>query len=182
MKKLSDDIRRMMDGLAHQDAADYLSMRDKYRELGIGPRQDRELTETGGRNPRRRVALVSDGRDTGAHIDYAIDACRRQRAGLDIVLHGKAAMNKAGANRLLERVRGLGIDAGLVTLDGSTVQALNDYVAQRPSLLLLVAEAGDALSRAFTESAMSRSQRLYVPMVMIEDRGEADPLAAMSFA
>ncbi|MCO6411429.1 MAG: hypothetical protein J5I92_01670 [Thiogranum sp.] len=179
MKRLSEDFRRMLEGLAHQDAAEYLPMRDKYRVLGIG--QPRDTATVKPVVQRRRVALVSDGRTGGGHIGYAVDAARRQRAGLDIVLHGGATSDSTRALDLLGQVRRHGIETQLVELKGNDVQALREYVAQRPSLLLMVARAGDVLSRTFTESALLRSQRLYVPMVMIEDNPPA-PLAAMSYA
>ncbi len=182
MRKLSEDFRRMLDALAHQDAAEYLPMRDKYRQLGIvQPRVPAADGAAESAATRRRVALLGDGRAAGGHLDYAIDACRRQRAGLDIVLHGAATRKPAHPQELSERLRRQGIDARVVKLESGNVQALNEYVSQHPSLLLVVAPAADALARAFTESTLSRGQRLYVPMVMIQD-GPAPLVPSMSFA
>jgi hypothetical protein len=171
VKRLKQDFRRMLEGLAHQDAGEYLSVRGKARELGSLRQRGRpgDRGAAGGPATRRRVGLVSDGRAAGGHVDYAIDVCRRQHTGLDILLHGDAAIASGNALDLLERAREQGIETQLVQLRDDNVQALGEYLARRPSLLFLVALAGDVLTRAITESAAIGGQRLHVPLVMIQE-------------
>jgi hypothetical protein len=185
MSKIKADLKRILAALAYQDAADYLSESEKNRVLGVSGavapaaatsvRSERAATL----RRRKRIALITDGRGDGAPMAYAAEACQRQDAGLDIVLHGE------GVSRAewVRAARRLGIDPQVIELAGDDVELLVEYICNHPSLVYLVGIFDDELVRALAERVVpARVGRLHVPLVMIEDRPalNADLLATGS--
>ena len=173
MSKMKSDLKRVLDALAFQDAADYLSEAGKNRVLGIGDagaqatRRELPNEHAAARRRKKRIALITDGRGTGAPLAYAADACARQGAGLDVLLHGPAEAGRA----LLQASRKLGADAQVIALAGDDVEVLVDYICNHPSLVYLVGLSDDALMRSFAERVLpARGGRMHVPLVLIEDK------------
>jgi hypothetical protein len=185
MSKIKAELKRALAALAYQDATDYLSESEKSRVLGVGSagaampsgrvsREDAAILHR-----RKRIALITDGRGDGAPTAFAADACRRQEAGLDIVLHGEGV----SATALVRMARRLGIDPQVIKLAGDDVELFVEYVCNHPSLVYLVGISDDDLVRALAERVVpARGGRLHVPLVMIEDRParNADLLATGS--
>lgn len=55
MGKLTESLKRVLEGLAHQDAAEYLTMSQKLEALGIEPHQQ-PAAAVGAASPARRGA------------------------------------------------------------------------------------------------------------------------------
>ena len=68
-----------------------------------------------------RIALISDGRGVGAPLDYAIDACSRQGAKIDLLLHG--AIDAAKISSLENQIRAAGLDYHRIQLGMTPVDA-----------------------------------------------------------
>ena len=173
MSKIKAELKRVLAALAYQDAADYLSESEKHRVLGIGGTDAASSSEDAPRQRaatlrrKRRIALITDGRGAGAPMAYAADACARQDAGLDIVLHGSGLSRTV----LLRAARRRGIDAQVIELAGEDVEMLVDYICNHPSLVYLVGVSDDELVRLLVERVVpARGGRMHVPLVMIEDR------------
>jgi len=172
MSKIKAELKRVLAALAYQDAADYLSEPEKNRVLGGGAVVRPADNSTPGKRTamlrrRRRIAMITDGRGGGAPMAYAADACRRQDAGLDIVLHGRPGEGKG----LMRTARQLGVDAQVVELSGDDVEMLVDYICNHPSLVYVVGISDDELVRSLAERVLpARGGRMHVPLVMIEDR------------
>ena len=45
----------------------------------------------------KRIAFISNGSGLGAPLDYAIDACLRQNAEIDLLIHGPAGSENSSA-------------------------------------------------------------------------------------
>ncbi|QYZ65236.1 MAG: hypothetical protein OI74_07950 [Gammaproteobacteria bacterium (ex Lamellibrachia satsuma)] len=173
MKKLSDDLKRMLTGLAHQDAGEFLSMRDKMKVLGMGsetrakpspsPRKIAKKTAT------HRIAFISDGRGVGAPLAYAIDACSRQGAKIDLLIHGTADTENISA--LENQIRVAGLDHHRIPLGMNPVDDIINYICNHLSLIFLVAMPDDDAAKILIEEAIpKRGGRIPVPLVLIEDR------------
>jgi len=173
MSNIRSEMKRVLDALAFQDAGDYLSGSEKNRILGIVDAP----ADQGGRSvsheqaaplrPRKRIALITDGRGTGAPLAYAAEACARQGAGLDIVLHG----SEEAQAELLRTARRLGVDAQVIRLAAEDVEQLVSYICNHPSLVYLVGICDDDLVRTLAERVVpARGGRMHVPLVLIEDR------------
>ena len=173
MKKLSKDLKRILAGLARQDAGEFLSMRDKMAVLGAKvdkqSRPGSRTRDTGARAPARRIALISDGRGLGAPLDYIIDACTRQEAKIDVLVHG--AVDAANIAALEGRIREAGLDCRKVQLGTQSLDKIVDYVYNHAALMFLVAMPDDRTVRALIDDLGSkRRARLPVPLVLIEER------------
>jgi hypothetical protein len=177
MAKLSDDLKRMLAGLAHQDAGEFLSMHDKMKVLGYGPETrekplaaaPRKLVK---RAATRRIALISDGRGVGAPLDYAIDACLRQDAQIDLLVHG--AIDTESISALEKQVQQAGLDCQTIQLGVHVVDDIVEYIFDHPSLIFLVAMPDDAAARVIIEEVIpKRGGRIPVPLVLIEGQSAA---------
>lgn len=170
MKKLSNDLKKILTGLAYQDAGEFLSMHEKMKVLGYGPETRKEPLAAPRKVVRpatKRIALISDGRGLGAPLDYAIDACLRQDARIDLLVHG--AMDTEGISALEKQVQKAGLDCQRIKLGVNAVEDIVDYICNHPSLIFLVAMPDDAAARVLIEEVIpQRGGRIPVPLVLIE--------------
>ena len=173
MKKLSKDLKRMLTGLAYQDAGDYLSTPQKSRLLGYPeetpPAASERVPMTAQSSSIRRIALVSDGRGLGAPLDYAIDACHRQTAEIDLLLHD--GVKETQVSKLERRLQQAAVGYRAVQLLEPSVEDLLDYSARQTSLIFMVALPDDPVVRHLMEEVVPRGgARLCVPLVLIEEQ------------
>ena len=180
MTKLTSELKRILAGLAYQDAGDYLSMHDKLELLGAGP----EAPAQPAARPHgsasgaiaKRVALISDGRGLGAPLDYALETCLRQGAQIDLLVHG--APDPRSIAGLESQVRRRGLTSQRVDLGARIVADIIDYVRSQPSVIFLVAMPDDPAARVLMEEVIPRRKGLIpVPLVLIES-----PAAAPRYA
>ena len=178
MKKLSTDLKRMLTGLAHQDASEFSSFRDKIQVLGYGS-ETRERQPTPppqvARRPRsRRIALISDGRGRGAPLSYVIEAGLRQDAQIDLLVHGAADTESISA--LENQIREAGLDGRCIRLDENAAAHIAGYLRNHPSLIFLVAMPDDSAARVLIEEVRpQRGNRIPVPLVLIEEHAASRP-------
>lgn len=173
MKNISKDLKRMLSALAYQDANDYLSMHEKMKVLGYDSIAGVETPKQGlkmiNRPQAKRIALISDGRGFGAPLDYAIDACLRQDAHVDLLLHG--AIDLDSISVLEQRLQHAGIDYQRVQLGVNVVDDVIDYIQQQGSLIFAVAMPDDVAVKILIEEVIPKSGgRIPVPLVLIEEK------------
>ena len=172
MKKLGDDLKRMLSGLAHQHAGEFLPMGEKIKsfefDTGVVNESNHAFRPVSKRSAPRRVALVCDGNRLGAPLEYALDAALRQEAGVDLLVHGTASTETLAA--LEAQVRNAGLECRRIQLEVDAVSAITDYARRNASLLFLVAATDDPLAKTLTEEIFpQRGERFPVPLVLIED-------------
>lgn len=184
MKKLSDDLKRMLSGLAYQDAGEFMPIREKMYVLGFAS----EIKEKSSAIPQqvvprpvsKRIGLISDGRGLGAPLSYAIDACLRQDARIDLLVHG--SIDRASIPALENQVQQMGIECQRIQLGKNAVDSISEYISSHPSLIFLVSMPDDSAARTLMEESFhTRGRRIPVPLVLIEDRPEV-PLSKKSAA
>jgi hypothetical protein len=173
MKILSNELKRILTGLAYQDAGEFLSMGDKMKVLGYGPKiREKPLAASRKvvtRPATKAIALISDGRGLGAPLDYAIDACLRQDARIDLLVHGVIDMESISV--LEKRIQEAGLDCHRIQLGARVVDGIVEYICNHPSLIFLVAMPDDAAARVLIEEVIpKRGGRIPVPLVLIEDQ------------
>lgn len=169
--KLKQDIQRMLGALASQHESEFLPYQAKLKALGL----TRDTCDSAAdRLPvvaaRRvgRVALITDGSDQS--LDYALEVCSRQKAELDLVLHGKALTDVNGIHALQSSVSGAGITHQAIELKGSSLKELTDYIGSQANLIYLVASIGNPLAHALSENMSAASKRMNIPLVLCGDR------------
>ncbi len=166
MKRLTEDLKRMLNALAMQDVADYLPMRDKMNALAGGPNEWQGYMAGNQPPVSRRVAVLSDGRGSNEALHYALDACKNQSASLDLVLYGEAREQVEELRTQLERS---GIAYEIILLGKQSVASLTDYMNTRRTLTYLIAPADDPLALELTEeSSPHQGGRLHLPMVLVD--------------
>jgi hypothetical protein len=173
MSKLTKELSNIFKGLAFQYADDYLSTAEKLKQLNVGIETHAttlllqpNITNTAA---RRRIAFVTNGKGTGSPFDYVIDACLGQRADLDILFYGP----HLNEHFFTDRARRAGISSRVIDLAGANTQAIVDYMRTQPSLIYMVTITGDPLIKTLIEQqAQLGHLRLYIPLVMIEDRDQ----------
>lgn len=177
MKKLTDDIKRVLAALGNQHAGEFMSPRDKAGIVGYARSSAKPTVE---QLPQvsspavQRVAFLTDGRGSGAPLDYVIELCARLDASVDLLVHGVVDTQRVESlkNRLAEA--GLSYRSSMLGID--SVTGLQDYVSQHQSLIFLVAMPDDQLARHLTEELIpAREVHLRVPFVMIEDQPSKQP-------
>ena len=173
MKGLSDALKKMLTGLAHQDAGEFLSAHEKMEILGYGPETREKPSEVSRKMVKRpvtkRIALITDGRGLGAPLDYAIDACLRQDAQIDLLVHG--AVDTKSISLLEKQVKQAGLDCQHIRLGVNVIDDIVEYIYSQPSLIFLVAMPDDTAARTLIEEVIPRhGGRVPVPLVLIEEK------------
>jgi hypothetical protein len=167
MRKLTLGLKRTLSALAARDAVDHPNGPDNPEAAGPSPKNAAEAARTDG-----RVALVSDGRARGAALDYAVEACRRQGASLDLLVQGQ------GTHGLEIRLRRAGVAYRRIRLTGDPARQIAEYARNHPGLSYIVGIAADDASRRLLEGVTRHGRgRLPVPLVLIEDRPTRRPPA-----
>lgn len=177
MKTLSGALKRMLAGLAHQDATEFVPLADKLGALrqvparGVQPGPFRP----GFTLPRKRVGLISDGQAKPGVLNYAVQACQRQEAQLDLLLHGSVQPQEISA--LEAQVRNQGLACRSVVLPENAAEGILEHLSCHLSLIYLVASPDDTAVRALVDkpSPTRGKHRLPVPLVLIEAPSPAFP-------
>jgi len=170
MAKLREDIKRMLSALAYQDADEYLSSYDKMKIIGYGPETttkqslpDRKIAK---RTVSPRIALIIDGQDTGASLTYTIDACQRQDAQVDLLLHG--AIDTKSIEVIENRIIEAGTDYQRIQVGVNAVADIIEYIYSQSTLIYMVAMSDDVVVRELIEEVLpKRGLRIPVPLVLM---------------
>lgn len=169
-QKLKQDIKRMLDALASQHESEFLPFQQKLRAIGVteGSRESVHMMPLATTRSVSRVAWITDGSDQS--LDYALEVCSRQKAELDLVLHGNALTDVNGVNALQSSVSNAGIAHQSVVLKGSSLKELTDYIGNHANLIYLVASIGNPLAHALSENMTAASKRMNIPLVLCGER------------
>lgn len=169
-QKLKQDIKRMLGALASQHEAEFLPYHAKLRSLGLtrGTRDSADMLPLAATRSVGRVAWITDGSDQS--LDYALEVCSRQKAELDLVLHGRALTDASGIHALQSSVSGAGIAHQAIELRGSSLKELTDYIGSQANLIYLVASIGNPLAHALSENMSAASKRMNIPLVLCGER------------
>jgi hypothetical protein len=173
MKKLTEDLKRMLAGLASQDAGDFLPLEQKMQVIHSGASSSKPAAPVAGMQapspvPRRIAVLVKRG-DPGEALAYALEACCRLNAQLDVLYHGP--MGTAGMAGLKVRLQHAGVTYRHIDLPEPAVSGIEDYIYNHLSLIYLVAAADDpVVTRLVEETLPTRRKPLPVPLVLIEGK------------
>ena len=170
MKRLTDELKKMLTGLAYQDAGEFLPMRAKSQTLGRDQkprgRPNPEPRKQPERAVTRRIAFITDGSGLGTPLDYAINACLRQDAQIDLLVHGTT--DRANIAAMKQQVQRAGLGCQITQLGMNPVEKVISYSSSHSSLLLIVSTPGDTVTKALMEDVIpQREGRIHAPLVLI---------------
>lgn len=179
MRKLSNSLKRILTGLAYQDAGEFLSMKDKINLLGDTETQaakTKTWQKSANRNntsKTRRIALITDGRGIGAALDYAIDVGQRQGAQIDLLIHGAVDIERISS--MEKQIRAADVICNRIQLYTQAIEDLFNYITEHSCLMFLVASPDDSAARLLVEDVIPRRRsRITVPLVLIDDHSLAN--------
>jgi hypothetical protein len=174
LKKLTEDLKRMLTGLAYQDVGEFLPMNEKLKAFGVGmkpeeatsPNTEKVLQQL---PARKRVALISDGFGSEALVDYALHTCQRLGAQLDLLFHGTA--NTEWKDDVVRQLRRERVSYHRVNLSANAAEEIEEYIHSQLQLLYILAQPNDpAVTELMEEVMLMRGKHLAVPMVLIEHK------------
>jgi hypothetical protein len=173
MFKLTDDLKRILTGLAYQDAGELLTTRDKIKLLGVSPQGHDAAASTPLKMVKRpvtqRIALISDGRGQGAPLDYAIETCSRIEGKIDLLIH--STKSKVVITALEERIRSAGLQYQTIQLGTLPVDEIAQHIHSQPAITSIIAMPDDATIRPIMDQFISGcGGTIPVPMVLIDDK------------
>ncbi|NIA02699.1 MAG: hypothetical protein GWO88_00580 [Planctomycetia bacterium] len=177
MIKLTKDLKRALAALANQDAGDYLSMHDKMKVIGYGSNPDEKSFNAprlvSNRHVKKRIALISDGSGRGTALEYAIDACKRHDAEIDLLLHDN--FDVAAISVMENQISESGLYSQRILLGANGIEKIIKYASRLPSLIFMLGMSDDSIVKVLMEEIIpGRDQRFPVPLVLIDERKSSD--------
>ncbi len=178
MTKLSDSLKKMLTGLAHQDAGEFMTMHDKMRVLGQGSetrnKPSTPLSSVSNMLATQRIALISDARGLDAPLSYAIDACQRQEATIDLLIHGTTDVENL--SNIEKRIKEAGIICHRIQLGTRPVDGVIEYISNHPGLIFMVSMPDDGVAKLLMEEVIPKQGAgINVPLVLIDDPASEYP-------
>jgi hypothetical protein len=173
MKALTKTAKMMLDALAHADAGEYLTPREKTRVLAgqISPRQTLveapapAIEETG--SSARRVALYLGSELPGEVMDYVIQTCGSLQHNLTVLTFESENTARALLQPHKGALENAGVEMKLVTLSGEQpMMGLNRYLRRHPEIAFLACKDSGYLGHLFMKG-MQNKNALPVPVVVV---------------
>jgi len=192
MAKLSDDLKRMLAGLAYQHAGEFLSTSEKMKVLNgnsqtskissqskamttlheaksssveiakFATRQSSNIVTT------KHIAFISNGEGINAPLDYAIESSQRQNAQIDLLIHDADDPNMVTA--LENKIRAAGVHFQRIQIKDNAVEKVVDYVVKQSSLIFIIATPVDTVAKTLIEEVSPKdNNHIHVPFVLIKD-------------
>ena len=177
MTILTEALKKMLDGLAHQDAGEFLTRSQKTGEFAqankISPTQRVVETE---RAPvaesRRRIALFTGSDLSGDVMEYITQTCIRMQHDLTVLTFESEHVAQALLAPYRETLDEAGIDIRLVTLGGNTISQLARYLGSHPEISFLACKEAGYLGRSYVTGNQKKNE-MPVPVVVIVERKES---------
>lgn len=173
MKKLTDDLKHLLAGLASQEAGEFLPIEQKMRVIRIGSASGEPAAAvTRIQNPLpapRRIAVIVSQCGADEALTCVLEACRRLDAQLDLLYHGPSDTTRVA--KLEAWLHRAGVGYRSIDLSDPVATGIEDYVYNHLSLIYLVAAADDPLvKRLVEETPPACRKRLPLPLVLIEGK------------
>jgi hypothetical protein len=174
MFKLNDDLKKILNGLAYQDAGEMLATREKikYLENALGTNQaiSSPPPNTISNSAEQHIALICDGREHGVSIDYAIETCSRLEGKMDLLIHDSAAQTDTRA--LEKRIRSAGIQCHSIQLGAKPMQRIQQYLWGTAPVASIIAVLNNKRVKPIIDEILSQpSGTICTPLVLIGENG-----------
>ena len=172
MKALTDAVKQMLNGLAHANAGDYISQREKLSVLNQSgqatstPQTIEAVEENVVSSNRRHVGLYMGSGLPSEVMDYVIQTCRSLNNDLTVL----TSESKKAANALLEPYKEALAEAGInmqvANFSGEPVPAMARYLRKHPEVAFLACKDSGYLGRGYVNGTQ-RKNALPVPVVVV---------------
>ncbi|MES9832402.1 MAG: hypothetical protein ABW139_09180 [Candidatus Thiodiazotropha sp. DIVDIV] len=176
MTKLKDDLKKILAGLALQDAGEYLPLSRKNSLLGLSAKSKPSSNSQHfpSKQVSHRIALITDGKGIGAALDYAIESCTKEGTKIDLLVDNYADNSKISA--IQNRIKSEKLECHVIQLGLSPVEDICSYITNHPSLIFLVSTpVNKSANKLIQEVIPNLKSPIHVPLVLIEDKSPDKP-------
>jgi hypothetical protein len=177
MSVLTEALKQMLDGLAHQDAGEFLTTSRKSAEFARGTKikPTQQVVESEPApvvESRRRIALFI-GSDLSPNVmEYITQTCTRMQHDLTVLSFESGHVAQESLAPYREALDAAGIDIRLVTLGGNTISQLVRYLANHPEISFLACKESGYLGSSYVMGYQKKNE-MPVPVVVIVERKDA---------
>jgi len=178
MKKLTNTIKQMLNGLASADAGEYLTSRQKDGVLGALPnwidnsRSGIALNETANTSKRRRVALYLGSELPQEVMSYLLETCVSMQHNLIVLTFQTEKTARKLLKPYMQELTSAGINMRLVQLHGEPIPALKRFLKGHAEVAFLACKDNGYLGRKYFQDNEGKNN-LPVPVVVIETGKQA---------
>jgi hypothetical protein len=178
MKKLTEAVKQMLDGLAYAHAGELLSTKEKTlifeQKTGTVDYPVPEVLEAAKartNNNLRRVALYLGSELPPEVMDYVIQTCSRLGHELTVLTFESERNGKALLRPHQQALEAAGVGMELVTLYGEPISGLGRYLRNHPEVAFLACKDSGYLGRSYLKDTQ-RKNAIPVPVVVIATNAE----------
>ena len=173
MKQLSNALKKMLNGLAHADAGEYLTPRQKSAYLqntsvNVVNSDDPApiLSEKAVKTTRRRVAMYMGSTLPAKMMDYVIETCSSLDHDLTVLTFETNAVSSALLEPYAKELEERGIALETAKLSGEPVPGLARYLRSHPEIAFMTCKDSGYLGRSYMMGTQVKNA-LPVPVVVV---------------
>jgi len=173
MKKLTEAVKQMLDGLAFAHAGEHMSMQDKTSILEQQLNSDNnpvsdvaEPVLARSSTSARRVAIYMGSELPAEVMDYVIQTCTRLKHELTVLTFQSEATARNLLSPHIQAIEDAGIEMELSTLSGDPVSGLGRYLRGHTEIAFLACKDTGYLGRSYLNGTQ-RKNALPVPVVVV---------------
>lgn len=170
--KLTNEIKRMLNALAHANAGDYLSPVQKRRALAGSPVPAVKPSAPTPAVARPRVGLYLGSELSADIMQYVVQTCSQLRHGLTALTF----QSEEDAEALLSPYRPMldaaGIDLRVFVVPGEAPAALGRALRRQPEVAFLICNEAGYLGHGLI-SGTQKKDALPVPLVLVAAKDDA---------
>lgn len=180
MTPLTNALKKMLNGLAHADAGEYLTPRQKTAYLqntAVNVVNSDEpppvLSEKAVKKTRRRVAMYMGSTLPAKMMDYVIETCSSLEHDLTVLTLETGPVSSALLEPYMKQLEERGIELETVKLSGEPITGLARYLRNHSEIAFMTCKDTGYLGRSYINGTQARNA-LPVPVVVVV----VDPKAA----
>lgn len=169
MKKMTQEIKRMLEALALANAGDSLTRRQMSRHLAGKPAPESKTPAPVATSQQPQVGLYLGSELSADVMQYVIQTCTRLKHGLSVL----SFQSENEAQTLLapyqEALAEAGIEMRVAILTGEPPAALIHALRRRPEVAFLICNESGYLGRSLITGAV-RQDSMPVPVVLVASK------------
>ena len=180
MTPLTNALKKILNGLAHADAGEYLTPRQKAAYLqstDVNIVNSDEpppiLSEKAVKSTRRRVAMYMGSTLPAKMMDYVIETCSSLDHDLTVLTFETNPVSSALLEPYMKQLEERGIALETVKLSGEPISGLARYLRSHSEIAFMACKDTGYLGRSYINGTQAKNT-LPVPVVVVV----VDPKAA----
>ena len=171
MKKMTQEIKRMLEALALANAGDHLSRRQKSRLIAGRPAPEAKPEPPVVKLQQPQVGLYLGSELSADVMQYVVQTCTRLKHGLSVLSFQSESEVETLLAPYQEGLAEAGIETRVAILTGEPPAALVHALRRRPDIAFLICNESGYLGRSLIKGTV-RQDSIPVPVVLVT-AGEA---------